>query len=270
MIAKNESGESPLEAVDPAEALELIAEIHFSADETRSRAAEIYQRTLEESQCMDRGNFTQTHPDDLEQLFDAYDGRFFDGLFRRLLSSGGHRLSFRFSARMTSAGGKTGRRPLSRSGSPYAFEIAVSTVLLATGFDDDTRSITVCGIECRERLEALQRVFEHELIHLLEMLIWGKSSCTAPQFAGLAGRIFGHTEMTHRMITPREHAALEHGIRAGDRVSFEFEGDRHMGVVNRITRRATVLVESPRGRLYSDGKRYAKFYVAVEVLERVG
>ena len=70
------------------------------------------------------------------------------------------------------------------------------------------------------------------------------------------------------MITPREHAAVEHGIRAGDRVEFEFEGDRHVGIVNRITRRATVLVESADGRLYSDGNRYAKFYVPVEALTR--
>jgi len=39
--------------------------------------------------------------------------------------------------------------------------------------------------------------------------------------------------------------------------------------VNRITKRATVLVEDERGMRYSDGKRYAKFYVPVASLELV-
>ena len=37
-------------------------------------------------------------------------------------------------------------------------------------------------------------------------------------------------------------------IAVGDHVSFELDGVRHAGRVNRITRRATVLVEDPRGR----------------------
>lgn len=251
-----------------ADAASRAAALVYSPDEVSGRADEIYHLVLEESGTIDDGNFDSAHPDDLKRLFHTYDEVFFDGLFGCLLRSGNHQISFRFSSRMTSAGGKTGRRPLGRAGASYAFEIAVSTVLLAMGFDESARKITVCGRECGDRLQALQRVFEHELIHLLEMLIWGKSSCAARQFAGLAGRIFGHTEMTHRMITPREHAAVEHGIRAGDRVEFEFEGDRHVGIVNRITRRATVLVESADGRLYSDGNRYAKFYVPVEALTR--
>jgi hypothetical protein len=38
--------------------------------------------------------------------------------------------------------------------------------------------------------------------------------------------------------------------------------------VNRVTKRATVLVEDARGVRYSDGRRYAKFYVPVGMLER--
>ena len=38
----------------------------------------------------------------------------------------------------------------------------------------------------------------------------------------------------------------------------------------RITRRATVLVESPEGQHYSDGKRYQKFYVPLDMLEKLG
>jgi hypothetical protein len=40
-------------------------------------------------------------------------------------------------------------------------------------------------------------------------------------------------------------------------------------VVRRITRRATVLVESPHGPLYSDGRRYLIFYVPLDLLSPV-
>jgi hypothetical protein len=55
----------------------------------------------------------------------------------------------------------------------------------------------------------------------------------------------------------------------GDRVSFELEGGRHIGLVNRITRRATVLVENPGGRPFSDGKRYLTFYVPLPLLMKM-
>ena len=45
-------------------------------------------------------------------------------------------------------------------------------------------------------------------------------------------------------------------------------GARHVGVVNRITRRATILVESDAGTAYSDGKRYLKFYIPLTMLAK--
>jgi len=43
---------------------------------------------------------------------------------------------------------------------------------------------------------------------------------------------------------------------------------RHEGTVNRITKRATVLVEDPEGEPYSDGKRYRKYLVPLQLLTR--
>jgi len=52
-------------------------------------------------------------------------------------------------------------------------------------------------------------------------------------------------------------------------VRFRFDGVERTGVVNRISKRATVLVEDGNGVPYSNGKRYAKFYVPVQILEAV-
>ena len=107
------------------------------------------------------------------------------------------------------------------------------------------------------------------MTHLIEMLIWVDSSCSAPRFQSIANRFFGHTDHRHQLITPREQAFSKFGIKAGDRVSFRIDGQPHTGVVNRITKRATVLVEDSSGVRYSDGKHYAKFYVPVGMLEPV-
>jgi hypothetical protein len=239
----------------------------FTPEELTSRTRAIHEGVLRESKYLDGSNFRQIHPDDLALLFEQYDREFFQGECRKAL--GGSRLEFRLSRRMTSAGGKTTRfRPRRGPGAPW-YEIAVSTTLLFQTFHDLDREIAVTGIPCHDRLEALQRIFEHELIHLAEMLVWTDSSCSAGRFQSIAHRLFGHTDHRHQLITPQERAFKKFRIHPGARVRFQMEGQTHVGVVNRVTQRATVLVEDPRGRPYSNGKRYRGFYVPLEMLELI-
>ena len=58
-------------------------------------------------------------------------------------------------------------------------------------------------------------------------------------------------------------------FRTGSKVRFDIQGHSHEGVVNRITKRATVLVVDPQGQPYSDGHKYVKFYVPLRKLEAV-
>jgi hypothetical protein len=240
-----------------------VDSLRMAPEEIQRRTRGIYDSVLRQSRHIDGGNFNVIHQDDVRRLFDGYDAAFFSGGCRQAVGPTG--LQFRLSKRMTSAGGKTTRfKP--RAGRPH-FEIAVSTTLLFQTFHDVERPITVAGIVCRDRLEALQRVIEHEIVHLIEMLLWTHSSCSADRFQSIAGRAFAHVEHTHQLITPRERALRKFGIRPGDSVRFQVNGSRLVGVVNRITRRATVLVEDPRGMSYTDGKRYAKYYVPLTMLE---
>ena len=62
---------------------------------------------------------------------------------------------------------------------------------------------------------------------------------------------------------------VKFGIRAGMAVRFRFDGVEHTGIVNRISKRATVLIENREGQRYTDGKHYLKFYVPVQFLEAV-
>ncbi len=109
----------------------------------------------------------------------------------------------------------------------------------------------------------------HEIVHLIEMLLWGKSSCSQPRFNSITLRFFGHTTNKHGLITPKERAFVKFGVRPGAKVRFRFDGIEHTGVVNRVSKRATVLVEDHRGQQYSNGKLYRKFYVPVQCLQQL-
>ncbi|MFP6763691.1 MAG: hypothetical protein VB858_08735 [Planctomycetaceae bacterium] len=250
--------------------MELLRQIEGprrSLDEIRELTQEIHDVLLAESKSVCEENFTSIHSNDLEHLFNLYDEFFFNSELGPATRRNNTPLTFRISKRMTRVGGTTTRyRHHQKRGPRWSYEIAISSTLLFSTFHDVNRTIEVTGIECRNRVEALLRIFEHELIHLTEMVAWGDSSCSQSRFQTLAFRHFAHTEATHQLITPSERAAHRFGIRPGDRVQFRVDGSRYEGFVNRITRRATVLVEDQNSPLYSDGKHYAKFYVPLSLL----
>ena len=168
--------------------------------------------------------------DDLERLFAGYDREFFRGrLAEMLLEDEAHPMAFRLSRRLVSAAGQTMRqvRRVQRAGKPATkidYEITVSTTLLYNTFQNVERTVTVGGLVCRDRLESLQRIFEHELLHLAEFLGWGRSNCRAENFHALSRRIFAHEGAFHDLVTPREQAGVAFGIHVGDHVSFELRG----------------------------------------------
>jgi hypothetical protein len=246
----------------------------YSAREVEDRVLRIYEATLAQSPQIRAGNFTMIGTDDLERLFLWYDREFFRSrLGEMILEDGAHPMTFRLSRRLVSAAGQTIRqvRRVQKDGELAVrvdYEITISTTLLYNTFQDVARTVTVGGLVCRDRLESLQRIFEHELLHLAEFLGWGRSNCRADNFHALSRRIFAHEGAFHDLITPHEQARAAFNIHVGDRVSFELEGRCYVGRVNRITRRATVLVENPEGRPYSDGKRYITCYVPLPLLRK--
>lgn len=252
----------------PEDLLQIVESTTLDGETIAAKTAMVHAEVLGKSRYITAANFKQVHPNDLQLLFDIYDDQFFQGQIRREL--GDTPLHFRLSKRMTSSGGKTAS--YRRRGDPGSrwFEITASTALLFQCFaGEDHRPIVCSGITCRDRLDALQRVMEHEITHLIEMLLWEDSSCRKPRFHSVTRRFFGHTENNHKLITPREHALVKFGVQPGSRVRFRFDGAEHTGVVNRINKRATVLVEDADGERYSDGKKYMKYYIPVQMLEVV-
>ena len=247
--------------------IQIVKRQKVDPAERQRRVELIADQMLTSSPCVQEANFTRIHPDDLQLLYELYDDLYFDGLIRKTFDQ--NRISFRVSPRMTSAGGKTSRWGHPLRTRDLRYEIAVSSTLLFQSFRDPEQTITVTGLECDNRLQALLRVMEHELVHLVEMLLWTDSNCSLHRFQDIASNQFGHTKHTHNLLTPKENARREFGVQTGRRVRFDFEGRKLEGIVNRVTKRATVLVQDPSGVRYSDGKHYQKYYIPVQQLEVV-
>ncbi|MEM6365718.1 MAG: hypothetical protein AAF745_14915 [Planctomycetota bacterium] len=227
---------------------------------------EIHEQMLITSRVLDGPNFRKVSRDDVARMIRMYDDRYFDGTILPVASAEG--LTFNLSSRMTSVGGKlvTQYSNQNHDGVRH-FELTLSSTLLFQTFEDLTRPIQVAGCTCRDRLEAMQRIAEHEFVHLIEMLIWNDGNCNEARFQSIALRHFGHTDYQHNLITQRERAAAQFNIRVGDWVVFFHDGHRMHGRVNRITRRATVLVPNPAGEPFADGHRYSRYYVPLEKLQ---
>ncbi|MGB7329143.1 MAG: hypothetical protein WBD31_29955 [Rubripirellula sp.] len=269
----NQSNSKKRESIkprDPALLSKLAGEVAlrtFPRQEIDRMQREIYEQTLQLSRDINRPNFTRISRDDVMRMIRMYDDRFFDGKVLPIAMAEG--LTFGVSSRMTSVAGKmVTHYPSGKRTGPRKFELILSSTLLFQTFEDVDRPVEVTGRQCRDRLEAMQRVTEHEFTHLIEMLIWNDGNCSESRFQSIANRYFAHTDYRHQLITQRERAAIRFDIRVGDKVKFKADGKVVIGRVNRITRRATVLVVDPKGEPFSDGKRYTKFYVPLERLAK--
>lgn len=246
-----------------------IAIRRFSAGEQQRLRHEIRQQILMTSRSITQGNFDRISSDDVGRMIRLYDDLFVGGKVLQQASREGIR--FKLSKRMTSVGGKLVTQYLDgESNGRRTFELVLSSTLLFQTFDDNSRRpIEVGGCLCHDRLDAMQRIAEHEFVHLTEILIWNDGNCNEPRFQSIARRYFGHTDYQHNLVTQRERAATKFNIRVGDLVSFRTDGKVLHGKVNRITRRATVLVPDAKGERFSDGNHYFRYYVPLEKLQRI-
>ena len=243
-----------------------------SPEVVAARMMGIHEAVLKGSRCIRQPNFVRINIDDLARLFELYDREFFGGWMAPAVKAATPiPLVFRLSSTMTRAGGKTIRhRQRMPNGDAYChYEIAIASRMLFMTFGNVDRPVVACGLTCTDRLQALQRIFEHELLHLAEFLVWDESSCSGIRFKKLARSIFGHLSTKHALVTPGEQAFVRHGVRVGSTVEFTFQGRRLLGRVNRIKHRVTVLVEDAEGMSYSDGRKYLKFYVPMPGLRAV-
>ena len=149
----------------------------------RQKQQAVYRYMLRNSARMTGGNFSNISAEDLGMLFHAIDEHFFAGKVGAVCEKSAARpLTFRLSTRMTNSGGMTTcARHHGTSQQKPEYEIAIATTPLFETFKHEAVS-HVGGLRCYDRLESLQRIMEHEMIHLIELLLWDNSSCSAQPF----------------------------------------------------------------------------------------
>jgi len=239
---------------------DTLLDIAHSLSSIEKKRNDIHKKMIECSEFIDDGNFNSIAPADVKLMFELYDEIFLGNYF-----SENHpdRIMFKLSRRMTRSGGKT-----EYQSNRDIYAITISSTLLFQSFNGEGMDIILCGIICKDRLEAAMVIMEHEIVHLIEYVLYGDTNCSSRRYLSLGSRIFGHTDVRHQLVTGREVADKGYGLKVGDRVSFEFQGEIRKGVISRITKRATVMVKDPNG-FYKDlsGKNYTKYYIPLVHLE---
>ncbi|MGE5391288.1 MAG: hypothetical protein ACM3PE_09530 [Deltaproteobacteria bacterium] len=244
-----------------------ILKIRYDDAEVIEKRRQIREAFIKQSADVKSPDIKKISSEDLELLYELYDRIFFQDWFRANFRG---TLVFSFSRRMTKSAGITSfPRDIDPSRpSNVAAKVKISMdFILRYGSAKGERS--VAGIGTESSLEALQLIFEHELVHVIEFIHFRRSSCKGKRFKTIAHNLFGHTESYHRLPTNQEIARQQLGIVPGDRVSFPFEGIQLEGIVHRINKRATVMVPDRHGSFADKkGNRYAKYYVPLSIIRK--
>lgn len=228
---------------------------------------EIAARLIAASKNINDGNIKTIGTSDLKLMFELYDEVFFDNWFKNKYRG---KLKFSLSKRMTKSAGKTicPKNIATINQEDLIIEIRISTDFL---FQYDTIQDTkmVCGIKTKNSLDALLLVFEHELCHVIEFVIFYNSNCSKERFKNIARNLFGHNESYHQLPTYKQIAKQNYGFNIGDTIQFMFKDKTLHGVLYKINKRATVMVKDITGS-YTDknGNRYTKYYVPLECMKK--
>lgn len=212
--------------------------------------------------CSIDDGFRQTpvrsiHMKTLSAMLDAYDVLFFENTLKRAYAG----LKVTLSSRMTSSAGKfiyiRNQDPLR-----VKAEIRMSSDFLVRL---EHGPFLLNGLTAQTPQEAFLMVFEHELCHALEVMLYRETG-HSNRFLSLANSLFGHTEVKHSLPTRRAEAARD-GIRVGAVCSFVYQERTLSGRITHIGKKATVMVQSYAGEYRdSQGRRYSKYYVPLECL----
>lgn len=244
-----------------------ILDIEYTPEDIGEKRSEIAREMTAISPSIKSSCVNSISEADLRLLYELYDSIFLKGWFASNFMG---RMKFSLSKRMTKSAGLTLCPKNAAKIKPEELTIEIRIgVNLIFQYGAVGGSKLVCGIRTNNSLEALLLVFEHELCHAIEFILFKKSSCRGKRFRSIAGRLFGHTERYHALPTARQIAGQKLYKKVGDAVTFNYKGMKLSGFIYSINKRAAVMVRDKSGR-YADrqGNLYNKYYVPVALLEK--
>ena len=244
-----------------------MLDIKYDLNTINNKRELIKTHLYEKSKTIKLVDFVKISDTDLYILYNLYDEIFLESWFKHNFKG---KIKFILSRQLTRAAGNTKTRKDIGLIKPedIEFEIKISINHLIN-FDKADRDKYVGGIEVKNKLDSLMLVFEHELCHVIEFLIYKKSDCNKQIFKNLILNLFGQNESTHKLVTNREVNYKEYGLLPGHNVTFEHEGAILNGFITKINKRAIVMSPSQHGK-YVDksGQHYTKYYIPLSCLKK--
>lgn len=241
--------------------------LKYDLNTINSKREYIKKNLFTQSRFVKSEDFTSISDRDLYILYNLYDDIFLDSWLKNNFKG---KIKLTLSRQLTRAAGNTKTKKNIAMIKPedIEFEIKISLNHLIN-FDKTDRDKYVGGIKVNNKLDSLMLVFEHELCHVIEFLIYKKSNCSKQPFKSLISDLFGQSESHHKLVTTREANFSQYGLVPGDWVSFEYAGDELTGFINKINKRATVMSPSQHGK-YVDksGQHYTKYYIPLSCLTK--
>ena len=193
----------------------------------------------------------------LRNMLLLYDKQFFSGFLLRNMPG----FAVTLSSRLTSSAGK-----FVYTRSMFGL-ITQAEIRMSSDFLTRLRKgpFLLNGLHAATAQEAFLIVFEHELCHAAEVLLF-RSTGHSNRFLALANGLFGHTATRHSLPTRRQEAA-ESGLHVGSKAAFSYDGKQLQGIITYVGKSVTVMVPSSRGT-YRDacGCRYEKYRVPAQRL----
>ncbi len=244
-----------------------LGSLGYTHEEILSKRNQVAQGLITKSAHIKGADIDQISSTDLKLLFMLYDEIFFQHQFAQEYKG---KIKFSLSSRLIKTAGKTlvPKHIAQLKPEELTLEIRIGTEFFFK-YNEIERKKSVAGIVTSSALEALQLVFEHELCHVIEFVNFKTSNCKQKRFKTISGNLFGHTESTHQLPTPRQILQEKYGFKIGDTVTFNFEKQKLEGVLYKVNKRATVMVRDKDGS-YADkqGNRFAKYYVPIAGLKK--
>lgn len=146
-------------------------------------------------------------PNLLDNMYKLYDYYFFSNLISNSLAKVGGSAIFKFTDRMTSTGGSCGI--VGRC----TYEMKISSDRLNKLTPENISNVHANGITPINKIEALQLIFEHELVHMILQMFSIAKEMHGPFFQKIALNLFGHTDFRHGITDSRLSGSNINNIR---------------------------------------------------------
>lgn len=242
-----------------------ILNIRFNKKVISVKRKNICNKIINDTSLMknDIGNLNAAH---LYKMIKLYDQAFLNAFISDNIDC---EIKTSISHRMTKSAGKTiTKYEINRNGKLIDYEIRIG-ISVITGLHLSDRRVNVAGITVTMQMEALQLILEHEICHIIETHITGKTSCRGKLFKALSYNLFRHTQSIHQLPSSLEKAMNTHGLQLGDNVNFNYKSIDYSGIITAITKRATIMSPDKNGTFIDKkGNRYLKYYIPLDLLNK--